>query len=80
MHGTVFTLKTSAGCTTKFPRPPAMPPESMHWFEPQGPKFQPLVLASCGMFTQGLGKIGLLPFPMGNKISILGDCLTLHDP
>ena len=34
------------------------------WLASQCPKFQGLVLASCGMFTQSLVKIGLLPFPV----------------
>ena len=49
------------------------------WFEPRDPKFQGLVLASCGVSTARLVEIGLLPFPVGIKIPILGLRFLAHN-
>ena len=49
------------------------------WFEPRDPKFQGLVLASCGVSTARLVEMGLLPFPVGTKIPILGERFLTHN-
>ena len=50
------------------------------WFKPQRSKFQRLELAQCGMPKPSLLPIGLLPFPVGTKIAVLGDCFMLPGP